>query len=317
MDLLKEAEEAAGKGHIKTLYSITKVVCNDEAKPCGAIKDKNGKLLTSENERLERWKQHFQLTLNREPPESPIIIAQEDIQPTLNDIRQDPLTKDEIKIAMKHMENNKAAGRDNITVELLKADTETTVRELEHLFKLIWKNEIMPKEWKQSLIIKIPKKGDTTQCDNYRGISLLSVPSKIFARAIINRLYDEVNIKLRQEQAGFRRGRNTTEQIFTLRNIIEQSIEWQSSLYINFVNFEKAFDSVHQESLWKIMKAYGIPQKIINMVRLLYEDVECAVMDEGKESTWFKVKTGVKQGCVLSGFFVSTGDRLDNERSNK
>ena len=68
--------------------------------------------------------------------------------------------------------------------------------------------EIMPKEWKQSLIIKIPKKGDTTQCDNYRGISLLSVPSKIFARAIINRLYDEVNMKLRQEQAGFRRGRN-------------------------------------------------------------------------------------------------------------
>ena len=53
------------------------------------------------------------------------------------------------------------------------------------------------------------------------------------------------------------------------------------------------------------------------MVRLLYEDVECAVMDEGKESTWFKVKTGVKQGCVLSGFFVSTGDRLDNERNNK
>ena len=68
------------------------------------------------------------------------------------------------------------------------------------------------------------------------------------------------------------------------------------------MDFEKVFDSVHQESLWKIMKAYGIPQKIINMVRLLYEDVECAVMDEGKESTWFKVKTGVKQGCVLSGF---------------
>ena len=77
--LLKEAEEAAGQGHIKTLYSITKVVCNDKAKPCGAIKDKNGKLQTLENERLERWKQHFESTLNREPPESPIIIAQEDI----------------------------------------------------------------------------------------------------------------------------------------------------------------------------------------------------------------------------------------------
>ena len=133
------------------------------------------------------------------------------------------------------------------------------------------------------------KKGDTTQCDNYRGISLLSVPSKIFKRTVINRLYDGVNKRLRQEQAGFRKGRNTTEQIFTLRNIIEQSIEWQASLYVNFVDFEKAFDSVHQESLWKIMQAYGIPQKIITMIRLLYEDAECAVL-EGKESLWFKVK---------------------------
>jgi len=73
----------------------------------------------------------------------------------------------------------------------------------------------------------------------------LSVPSKIFTRVIINRLYDEVNRLLRSEQAGFRRGRSTTEQIFILRNIIEQSIEWQSSIYINFVDFEKAFDSVH------------------------------------------------------------------------
>ena len=148
------------------------------------------------------------------------------------------------------------------------------------------------------------KKGDTTQCDNYKGISLLSVPSKIFTRTVINRLYDGVNKRLRQEQAGFRKGRNTTEQIFTLRNIIEQSIEWQASLYVNFVDFEKAFDSVHQESLWKIMQAYEIPQKIITMIRLLYEDAECAVLDEGKESLWFKVKTGVKQGCVLvlSGF---------------
>ena len=58
-NLLKDAEEAASKGHIKTLYSIKKVVCNDQAKPCGAIKDKNGKFFSSESERLERWKQHF------------------------------------------------------------------------------------------------------------------------------------------------------------------------------------------------------------------------------------------------------------------
>ena len=69
-----------------------------------------------------------------------------------------------------------------------------------------------------------------------------------------------------------------------------------------FVDFEKAFDSVHRESLWKIRESYGIPLKIIHMVQMLYEDSECAVLNDGKESELFKVKTGVKQGDVMSGF---------------
>ena len=92
------------------------------------------------------------------------------------------------------------------------------------------------------------------------------------------------------------------EQIFILRNIIEQVAEWQSTLYITFADFEKAFDSVHRESLWKIMASYGIPDKLIRMVKILYEGSECAVLDEGVESEWFKVKTGVEQGDVMSGF---------------
>ena len=159
------------------------------------------------------------------------------------------------------MKSGKAAGRDSITAELLKVDKDLAAKQMEKLFKVIWEEEVIPDEWKQGIIVKIPKKGDLTVCDNYRSIMLLCVLSKVFTRTIINRLYDEVNKHLRQEQAGFRRGRGTTEQIFILRNIIEQSIEWQSSLCVNFVDFEKAFDSVHQDSLWKIMKTYGIPEK--------------------------------------------------------
>ena len=88
---------------------------------------------------------------------------------------------------------------------------------------------------------------------------------------MINRRRTGVESKLRKEQAGFRPGRGTTEQIFILRNIIEQSIEWQSSLYVNFIDFEKAFDSVHRDSLWLIMRSYGIPSEIISMVKALYE----------------------------------------------
>ncbi|XP_063415915.1 uncharacterized protein LOC134697563 [Mytilus trossulus] len=112
-----------------------------------------------------------------------------------------------------------------------------------------------------------------------------------------------------KEQAGFRRGKSTTEQLFTLRNIIEQCSEWNAPLYINFVDFEKAFDSIHRESLWSILKAYHIPDKLITVIKLFYDSFECAVIDEGIQSEWFKVKTGVKQGCMMSGFlFLLTID---------
>ena len=87
-----------------------------------------------------------------------------------------------------------------------------------------------------------------------------------------------------------------------LRNIIEQVVEWQSTLYITFVDFEKAFDSVHRESLWKIMESYGIPPKLMRMIQILYGNSKCAALDGGEESEWFKVNTGVKQGGVMSGF---------------
>ena len=136
----------------------------------------------------------------------------------------------------------------------------------------------MPETWKQGLIAKIPKKGDLTECMNWRGITLTYVPSKVFGRVLIDRIRDGVNSKLRDEQAGFRSGRGTAEQIFILRNIIEQVVEWQATLYIAFVDFEKAFDSMHRESLWKIMESCGIPRKIIHMVQMLYEDSEtCSV----------------------------------------
>ena len=119
---------------------------------------------------------------------------------------------------------------------------------------------------------------------------------------IIDRIKKGVDRKLRKEQAGFRPGRGTTEQIFILRNILEQANEWRAPIYTHFVDFEKAFDSVHRESLWAIMRSYGIPEKIVGAVRGIYEGFECAVIEENETSEWFQIKTGVKQGCVMSGF---------------
>ena len=109
------------------------------------------------------------------------------------------------------------------------------------------------------------------------------------------------NIPLREEQAGFRAGRGTTKQIFILRNILEQAIEWNSNLYTWFIDFEKAFDSVHRDTLWKIMQHYGIQEKYIRLVKCMYDNSECAVINGSGITEWFKIKSGVKQGCNMSG----------------
>ena len=154
------------------------------------------------------------------------------------------------------MKNGKAAGMDTITTELLKADIETTACVLEHLFRTVWETEEIPEDWNCGLIVKLPKKGDLTDCGNWSGITLLSVPAKVIGRIIITRLHDAVDEMLREEQASFRRGRSTTEHIFVLRNVIEQSLEWNASLHTCFVDYEKAFFFLLLFNYYKLQNTY-------------------------------------------------------------
>ncbi|XP_062575217.1 uncharacterized protein LOC134237141 [Saccostrea cucullata] len=113
---------------------------------------------------------------------------------------------------------------------------------------------------------------------------------------------DGVEKQLCKEQAGYRRRSITKLRVFTLRNIKEQCTEWNSTLFVIYVDFEKAFDSIHSESLESIMKFYGIPDNVVRMVKLLYESFQCAVLDDGEETDWFRETTGGKQGSTMSGF---------------
>ena len=200
------------------------------------------------------------------------------------------------------MKNGKVAGHDGIPAEALKADVNTSVEMLYSLFEEIWEKEEIPAEWKEGYLIKIPKKGDLSRCDNYRGITLLSVPGKVLNRLILERMKGTVDQSLREQQAGFRQDRSCTDQIATLRIIVEQSIEWNSSLYINFVDYEKAFDSVDRETLWKVLRHYGVPKKLVNMIKNSYEGMSCRVIHEGQLTKNFEVMKGVRQGCLLSPF---------------
>ena len=103
------------------------------------------------------------------------------------EVNLDPPTKTEIQLALSQLKNGKAAGLDNIYLEVLKVDPEITAEMLYPLLEKIWKEEKIPEDW-EGLIIKMPKKGDLPNCNNWRGVTLLSIPSKILTRIVLNRI---------------------------------------------------------------------------------------------------------------------------------
>ena len=164
-----------------------------------------------------------------------------------------------------------------------------------------WTKDTIPADWTKGLIVKLPKKGNLQNANNWRGMTLLSVLCKVFCRVLLMRIKATIDSKLRQEQVGFRKGRGCIEQLFTLQNIIEQCLEWKTPLFINFIDFKKAFDSVHRATLWKLLHLYGVPAKIFTLIEKFYDHFECIViLDNNTLSEWFQVKSGVRQGCILS-----------------
>uniref|UniRef100_A0A673LBT8 G protein-coupled receptor kinase n=1 Tax=Sinocyclocheilus rhinocerous TaxID=307959 RepID=A0A673LBT8_9TELE len=129
-----------------------------------------------------------------------------------------------------------------------------------------------------------------SKCTNYRGIKLLSVPGKVFNRVLLNRMKDLVDAQLRDQQ----------------------SLEWNSPLYINFLHYEKAFDSVDRETLWKLLRHYGIPDKIVTIIRNSYEGLNCKVVHGGQLTEHFIcVICSVKKNFISAAYsryrYIATG----------
>ena len=152
------------------------------------IKDKHGNIKTEKNDIMERWKEHFCEILKRGDPESPIREEEIDEVEEIEDKHIGRFTKEEVRTALRNTRNGKAAGVDQVGPELLKADMEETTNRLHKLFNKLCETETWPNLWKQGLIIKIFKKGDLRDCNNWRGVTFLPVISKVFSRLLINRL---------------------------------------------------------------------------------------------------------------------------------
>ena len=166
-------------------------------------------------------------------------------------------------------------------------------------------------------MIPLHKSNSRQDCNNSRGISLLVIAGKIFTKIILNRISEVIESLLRENQCGFRTKRGCCDQIFTLRQIIEKSLEFNNNLYICFVDFKQAYDSVWRDTLWQALPSYGIPEKLVRLLKGLYKDTKDCVRIEDNYTEWFDVASGLRQGCNFSttGFnIVFRPDYADNRR---
>ena len=138
-----------------------------------------------------------------------------------------------------------------------------------------WKTQQWPQDWKQSVFIPIPKKGNAKEYSNYHTIALISHARKVMLKILQARLQQYVNHQLPDVQAGFRKGRGIRDQIANIQWIIEKAREFQkekkkNKTYFCFIDYAKASDCVDHNKLWKILQKMGIPDHLICLLRNLY-----------------------------------------------
>jgi len=126
--------------------------------------------------------------------------------------------------------------------------------------------------------VRLKKKGNLSDCNNWRNITLLSLTAKAFSKVILVLFTGNLEKDIRKGQAGFRKERSCSDPISTPRQISEKAKEWNCTVYANFINFEKSFDSSCRETLWRILRHYGIPSRKVNIVGMLYRHRQAQVI---------------------------------------
>ena len=164
----------------------------------------------------------------------------------------------------------------------------------------IWKTQQWPQDWKRSVFILIPKKGNPKEYSNYHTVALISHASKVMLKILQARLQQYVNCELPDVQAGFRKGRGTRDQTANICWIIEKAWEFQKDIYFSFTDYDKDIDCVDHNKLWKILKEMGIPDHLTCLLRNVYAGQEATVRTGPGTTHWFWIRKRVCQGCILS-----------------
>jgi hypothetical protein len=297
-----ELEELQRQGKYDKLYSKISKLQKKNGKSSNVIKDRNGILLTNEDEVRNRWKEYIEELYDKEnkPTEEEMIGTfanpggEDDLGPTL--------LREEIEKAIEELKDGKSEGVDEIPAEMIKCLGEKAKEELVKLCQEIYTTGEWPSDFVEMIMIPLQKKPNATECSDHRTISLIVHASKILLKILTKRLEGKVEAIqfIGDDQFGFRKGRGTREAIAVLRTLGERSLQHGKDIFVCFVDYEKAFDRVNWSKLMKILERIGVDEKDRQLIRHLYLSQSVVVRVNGGNSEPGLLGRGVRQGCPLS-----------------
>jgi len=189
-------------------------------------------------------------------------------------------TESEVDLVLKKLKTKRASGPDEIPAEFWKAlgRRDAGLTWITEMVNRCWHDECLPDEWHHADVTAIYKKGPVKSCENYRPISLICVAYKIFASLLLKRLQSAGS-----PQFGFRRGRGTNDGIFAVRRIIDQALAQRNGkVAMLALDWAKAFDSINIEALMQSLSRFGLPAKILRILKHIYEDRSFCVTNSGE-----------------------------------
>lgn len=306
LQLSESIQSAADIGNTRGMYEGIKKALGPTQSKTASLKTSSGEVITDKDKKMDRWVEHYTELYSREN----IVVTQAlhaiEKMPIMEELDAEP-TLIELCKAIDFLACGKAPGADGIPPDLIKCCRDTLLQPLYDVLRQCWREGVVPQDMRDAKIITLYKnKGDRSDCNNYRGISLLSIVGKLYARVVLARLQKLAERVYPESQCGFRAERSTVDMIFSLRQLQEKCREQHMPLYISFIDLTKAFDLVSREGLFSILLKIGCPPKLHSLIRSFHDNMKAAIQFEGDMSDPFNIKSGVKQGCVLAPTLFGT-----------
>ena len=283
---------------LRIMHNKIKEMTGSKNKKAGwAIKKSNGDIAMGKEEVKQRWSEYTKELFHDERRN--FEVSEEDCNDGL------PIMKSEVEDALRAMKRGKAVGEDGIAIEMIEVMEEWGVEVITRLVNSIYDTGQIPGAMKRSIFVTMPKKAGAIDCDKFRTISITSQLCKIVLRIVLCRIKNTITSEISDEQYGFMKGKGTNNAIFVLRMLGERSIEMQKDIFLCFIDYEKAFDTVRHMDLLTVLSRLQMGGKEMRIIRNLYYDQTAAVRVGDELAEWVEIERGVRQGCVMSPLLFS------------